>query len=585
MLLKKSNKLTTLKAPTYNTSTLMAAGSKSPLALHNKKSPLKLKSMNSPYTNSNNKLTTTDKLKSSTTTTTTTTTSPSLKQPTTSSAAAKKSLALNQNPTAFNKLANNLEHTVTNSPSTSPFSINNVSNLNSNKQHQVATASNAAKTFNINAKSINILRPPSNTTCNTTTTILKTTSLNSCIASINNCNLNDLSSSNPQIKKVNFIIPENQIPENSSSSTDDNVEKHAKIIQQHAEKHFTGQQYFKKCKEPDQLQNDKLKNNSQILKEELNDKPKLNSKILGNCYEQHVDNNVYKQNDNYSHKRQLLNDKIKPQSLNKEKNDKTNQQQHVLPGPNSDVYKHVDICSNTVLPHKDTKNIQPETFKKEFNEKPNHTSNLVVKHHQQHVSKSLGNNVYNQQHSRHTFLKKHIVYNGTFPIDMPLTASYNNYDPEANFNREDFSNYQAYESDSNEDDDEDDENEYDDYQEDEDEVQQYENNYLLNQDLESLQHHKSLAAYGILKAKTKGKPSLPQTQKPPQVWSMQELINDPSIPLNYKKMCNEVEQSLQEFEQYIDSKSNSDDKAFKMAKPPVLRTFNIDDPIDLKKNI
>lgn len=47
---------------------------------------------------------------------------------------------------------------------------------------------------------------------------------------------------------------------------------------------------------------------------------------------------------------------------------------------------------------------------------------------------------------------------------------------------------------------------------------------------------------------------------------MQELIANPGIPLNYKKMCSEVEQSLSKFEAYLD------------AKKSVVRTFDIDAP-------
>ncbi|XP_065364026.1 uncharacterized protein Sec16 isoform X2 [Calliphora vicina] len=126
LMLKKSNKqTTTLKANTNNTTTttttaLMAAGAKATsLALHSKKSPQKTKTNISSYTNTNNntKLSAVDKLKP------TTTSSP----PTKSSITAKKSLDLVQIPTAFNKLANNSEHLVSNNPSAppTPFSINN----------------------------------------------------------------------------------------------------------------------------------------------------------------------------------------------------------------------------------------------------------------------------------------------------------------------------------------------------------------------------------------------------------------------------------------------------------------------------
>lgn len=66
----------------------------------------------------------------------------------------------------------------------------------------------------------------------------------------------------------------------------------------------------------------------------------------------------------------------------------------------------------------------------------------------------------------------------------------------------------------------------------------------------------------------------PHRPATPQVWSMQELIANPHVPLNYKKMCHEVEQSLQQFEDYIDTKAIEDN-----SNVPVLRTFDVDRPI------
>lgn len=210
-------------------------------------------------------------------------------------------------------------------------------------------------------------------------------------------------------------------------------------------------------------------------------------------------------------------------------------------------------------------------------------------------------------------LNKNIVFNGTYPIDMPLQARYENYDPEANCSMDNNSKYEAYVSsnddydDEDEDDDDDDDDDEDDYAEGDEDV---DNDYMTrkdnlvvyekhNQDIESEnshyhrhQRHKTLNAYGIIKAQSSSYVGAKTAQqKPPQVWSMQELINDPSIPLNYKKMCNEVEQSLQSFEKYIDSKTMAQNTEFTQTNSPKflhkttnVKTFNIDDPIDMKKN-
>lgn len=493
----------------------MAAGCTTNLALHNKKSPMKLKSNISYYSSPQN-TTIKDKLS----------TKSANKQPTKSSLALKKSLDLKETPNttttstspppalaAFNKLANNTEQLANNNSSTTqlsatPFSINNVSTFKNNTSNikqvpqVLATALNAASFNNQKAKSINLLRPPlklNKTACNTsniTTTILKTSSINSLT---NNQNFNDLSTCPASVasvhtKKVNFLIPELgklMEPTNSSNSEDKNNEI---------------------CLE-----------NSKEPKEQHLAKP-----------EQHVE-------------KHLSND-IK----------QTEKQMFKAADPTKQQLKVSDKTLNLI-----DKNSQ---FTKD------------------NMLQNLSNNVYKQaankhQQQHHMFLNKNIIYNGTFPIDMPLQTRFNNYDPEANCSSEDYRNYEAYKSSSNDEDDEDDGED-----DDEDEESDYEEQHFLVQDLESV----NLTKYGIIKANTKTntKPLTSNSQqKPPQVWSMQELINDPSIPLNYKKMCNEVEQSLQEFEHFIDNKNNADDKMFKSKKPPTLRTFNIDDPIDLKKNI
>ncbi|XP_075155952.1 uncharacterized protein LOC142229288 [Haematobia irritans] len=227
-------------------------------------------------------------------------------------------------------------------------------------------------------------------------------------------------------------------------------------------------------------------------------------------------------------------------------------------------------------------------------------------------------------------LNKNIVFNGTYPIDMPLKARFKNYDPEANSGGLD-EMYEAYisshEDDDDEDDDEDDDDDDEDIEYNEDQEMASDEVYMPYakqiQDLESdnshyfnyhrhrrqQDRHKALASYGIIRAQQKAPNNNMHTltQTVPQVWSMQELIHDRSIPLNYKKMCHEVEHSLQQFEKYIDSKSGHNHppatsssstplsnqstnlQMFSTNKqktftPPVVKTFNIDDPIDLKKN-
>lgn len=213
--------------------------------------------------------------------------------------------------------------------------------------------------------------------------------------------------------------------------------------------------------------------------------------------------------------------------------------------------------------------------------------------------------------SHDKLLNKNIVFNGTYPIDMPLPSNrFKNYDPEANCGLNDEMLYEAYISSNDDYDEEDDDaEEGEEAEEDEDFILYDEHNH----DLESVnshylhhRRHKTLNSYGIIKAQTSSNSttttttSITNSQKAPQVWSMQELINDPSIPLNYKKMCNEVEHSLQQFEKYIDSKNagtsstnlalvEGPDKDMKMlmgkqkTAKPVVKTFNIDDPIDFKK--
>ncbi|KAI8116810.1 Protein transport protein Sec16A [Lucilia cuprina] len=199
------------------------------------------------------------------------------------------------------------------------------------------------------------------------------------------------------------------------------------------------------------------------------------------------------------------------------------------------------------------------------NEKLLKDSKLMLKYEQQQQQQQKlnnnaqdNNNMYRPkqqiQHAR--FLNKNIVYNGTFPIDMPLQTRFNNYDPEANCTAQDLRNYEVYESSSNDEEDdheEDYEEQYDDDNEQLEDEEEAETSSYLSYKSKTL-----ASSLGIITSKS-------QTQKPPQVWSLKELINDPSIPFNYKKMCNEVEQSLQQFEDYIDAKALNEEKNFKMA--------------------
>jgi len=200
--------------------------------------------------------------------------------------------------------------------------------------------------------------------------------------------------------------------------------------------------------------------------------------------------------------------------------------------------------------------------------------------------------------SGHLSRKPHIVFNGTYPIDMPLLQGQsqlkgNSYDPEANTDRGDLQRYRNYmlhdyvidEDAEGEEQAEDEEDEYAD-----------EDLFPYPEDDESFDDgdyytHELLNKYGIIPGKETGgggggggrraertpasvEAATSSASQPQHVWSMEELIANPAIPLNYKKMCSEVEHSLSRFENYLDSK-----KEQHMQPPAVpVRTFDIDAP-------
>lgn len=117
---------------------------------------------------------------------------------------------------------------------------------------------------------------------------------------------------------------------------------------------------------------------------------------------------------------------------------------------------------------------------------------------------------------------KRIIFNGTYPIDCPIK-----YDAESNEFERDYLDDEFY---YKEDDGEDDEEEDDD-----------DENYSDNES--SLAIHKFLV--------------------------------DKRIPINYKKMCTDVENSITQFENLLNERRKS----------MYLRTFEIDAPVEPKKNV
>ncbi|XP_070067308.1 uncharacterized protein [Drosophila virilis] len=200
--------------------------------------------------------------------------------------------------------------------------------------------------------------------------------------------------------------------------------------------------------------------------------------------------------------------------------------------------------------------------------------------------------------------KPHIVFNGTYPIDMPLgvtppapLASHHrsSYDAEANADRSEMQRYrymmhdyvidedaegeELAEEDDYDDDDDDDDDDEDAYDDDAyDEYDDYD--YVLQQ------NNDFLSKLGIIKQPQPQQQQQRQQQQQPatapqNVWSMQELIANPGIPINYKKMCTEVEQSLSKFEAYLDAKGQATTTAAATTTsttPGVVRTYDIDAP-------
>ncbi|XP_039962516.1 uncharacterized protein LOC120776097 isoform X3 [Bactrocera tryoni] len=212
---------------------------------------------------------------------------------------------------------------------------------------------------------------------------------------------------------------------------------------------------------------------------------------------------------------------------------------------------------------------------------------------------------------------KQIVYNGTYPIDLPLQSRFEalgrDYDPEANaqttrlkythiLNDYDLDDHDLLDDVAEEDEDDDDDDD-DDYMVDDDDADAYDYNEADELEFDQVNERMpyNMAAFlpeqdrpergtllnrlGVVReVSTSNSVSLTgaeaasgsvTTSNHHAVWSMQELIANPAIPLNYQKMCHEVEQSLTSFEKYLDSKTFEQRKS---QQQPV-RTYDIDGPI------
>ncbi|EDX01479.2 protein transport protein Sec16A isoform X4 [Drosophila yakuba] len=193
----------------------------------------------------------------------------------------------------------------------------------------------------------------------------------------------------------------------------------------------------------------------------------------------------------------------------------------------------------------------------------------------------------------HLTRKPHIVFNGTYPIDMPLTQGQsqlknNSYDPEANTDRGDIQRYRNYmlhdyviDEDAEGEEQAEEDGEEDEYGD--------EDLYPYADDDESFDDgdyytHQLLNKYGIIpsgeqrsveRTPASVEAATTTAAQPQHVWSMKELIANPAIPLNYKKMCSEVEQSLSRFENYLDSKK---EQQLPPGVATAVRTFDIDAP-------
>lgn len=182
--------------------------------------------------------------------------------------------------------------------------------------------------------------------------------------------------------------------------------------------------------------------------------------------------------------------------------------------------------------------------------------------------------------------RPHIVFNGTYPIDMPLGQgqSSSSYDPEANLQRYRSYMLRDYVIDEDAEGEEQAIGEEEDEEEEEYEDELFPYGHNDDEDDESYDDtdyytHSLLNKYGIIPSKEEagsrertaaameaGRQAGAAAQ-PQHVWSMEELIANPNIPLNYKKMCSEVEQSLSRFESYLDNKKKRE-----------VRTYDIDAP-------
>ncbi|KPU75194.1 uncharacterized protein Dana_GF26642, partial [Drosophila ananassae] len=196
----------------------------------------------------------------------------------------------------------------------------------------------------------------------------------------------------------------------------------------------------------------------------------------------------------------------------------------------------------------------------------------------------------------HLARKPHIVFNGTYPIDMPLgqVQKSSSYDPEANADRSDLQRYRSYVLndydviDEDAEGEEQAEEEEDDEDDDDVEEEEEEDDLLYDESYDDERHYyrrqELLNKYGIIATK----PEMASSQAQPQhVWSMEELIANPAIPLNYKKMCSEVEQSLSRFENYLDRKKEQPQQqpggrpggGGGGASTSTVRTYDIDAPM------
>lgn len=139
-------------------------------------------------------------------------------------------------------------------------------------------------------------------------------------------------------------------------------------------------------------------------------------------------------------------------------------------------------------------------------------SNAITKFERRNLNKPHCLDIYNK-----TMKIKNVVYNGTFPIDLPLSSRFNEFED----------NY--------------DESSVNEYDEDENENEQYEDDYLEDD-------------------------SEPRTSL-----SMNELLKDKEINLNYGKVKYDFENSFLEFEKILDKNNGT--------RRRDVKSFNIDEPI------